>query len=155
MNTNPFTEIGAIVVAVVLVIAGGLLLGLGKIDAAFASSMFILAAGLLGVTGALKAPSATQQTQINTLQQGLQDLINLLGTHTHPAAPPTPPSTLTQPVQPINPLAPPPVNATAAPTLYVTPGTAIQTATFVPDPAVSMAAYQTGMMPAVTPPVQP
>src|SRR5260370_40949127 len=115
-NTNPFTEIGAIVVAVVLAIAGGLLLYAGKIDAAFASSMFILAAGLLGVTGALKAPSATQQTQINTLQQGLQDLINLLATHTHPVPPLTP----TAPVQ----LAPAALSTT----------TAVQPQ-FVPDPS--------------------
>src|SRR5260370_40891414 len=128
MNTNPFTEIGAIVVAVVLAIAGGLLLYAGKIDTAFASSMFILAAGLLGVTGALKAPSATQQTQINTLQQGMQDLIDLLASHTHPA-PPTPPSPPTQPV--------------------AVPVVASPTPQFVPDPSVSMAAYQTSQMPAV------
>ena len=138
-NNNPFTEIGAMVLAGLLVIGGVLLLIEGKIDTAFASSMFILAAGLLGVTGALKAPSATQQTQINTLQQGMQDLIDLLASHTHPASP-TPPSPPTQPVQ----LAP----GALATTTTVQPQ-------FVPDPGVSMAAYQTGMMPAVTPGTQP
>ena len=138
-NINPFTEIGAIVVAVVLAIMGGLLLYAGKIDTAFASSMFILAAGLLGVTGALKAPSPTQQETLNRQQDNLQNLINLLASHTHPV-PPTPPSTPTQPVQ----LAP----GALATTTTVQPQ-------FVPDPGVSMAAFSTGMMPAVTPPVQP
>ena len=160
-NTNPFTEIGAIVVAVVFAIAGGLLLYAGKIDTAFASSMFILAAGLLGVTGALKAPSATQQTQINTLQQGMQDLINLLASHTHPV-PPTP----TQPVQPVQPAPSPfPVGGTSTAVATSVPVVAPPTPQFVPDPGVSMAAYQTGMTPFVrpstdgqtqrTPPVQP
>src|SRR5260370_14086792 len=118
-NNNPLTEIGAIVLAGLLVIGGIVLLYVSKIDTAFASSMFILAAGLLGVTGALKVPSATQQTQINTLQQGMQDLIDLLASHTHPV-----PSTPTQPVQP-------------AP---ATPVVAPPTPQFVPDPGVSMAA---------------
>ena len=141
-NTNPFTEIGAIVVAVVLAIAGGLLLYAGKIDTAFASSMFILAAGLLGVTGALKVPSSSQQTQINTLLQGLQDLINLFASHTHPV-PPTPPSTPTQPVQPAP--SPFPVGA---------PDTVTTNAPATPspiDPSVSMAAFSTSQMPVIKP----
>ncbi len=138
MNTNPFTEIGAIVVAVVLATAGGLLLYAGKIDAAFASSMFILAAGLLGVTGALKVPSSSQQTQINTLLQGLQDLINLFASHTHPVQP-TPPSTPTQPVQPL------------APGALATTTTVQPQVQFIPDPATSMAAYSTSQMPAIQP----
>src|SRR5258708_3953548 len=99
MSNNPFTEIGAIVVAAVLPIAAGLLLYAGKIGTAFASSMFILAAGLIGINGALKAPSSTQQEILNKQQDNLQNLINLLASHTHPV-PPTPPSTPTQPVQP-------------------------------------------------------
>jgi len=74
MSNNPFTEIGAIVVAVVLAIMGGLLLYLGKIDTAFATSMFILAAGLLGINGALKAPSQQQQQQLGALAQQGQAL---------------------------------------------------------------------------------
>ncbi len=150
MNTNPFTEIGAIVVAVVLAIAGGLLLYAGKIDTAFASSMFILAVGLLGINGALKAPSPTQQETLNRQQDNLQDLIDLLASHTHPV-PPTPPSTPTQPVQPA--LSPFPAGTpnTVTTSVPVTP----PTPQFVPDPSVSMAAYQTGMVPAVTPQGQP
>ena len=138
-NNNPLTEIFMVVVSALLAIGGVVLLYLGKIDTAFASSMFILAAGLLGVNGALKAPSATQQTQLSNLQQGLQDLINLFASHTHPVPPTPPPSPPTQPVQPA------PVAPVVAPTTQ-----------FVPDPAVSMAAFQTGMMPAVQQPqVQP
>src|SRR5260221_6917999 len=108
--------------------------------------MFILAAGLLGINGALKAPSSTQQEILNKQQDNLQNLINLLASHTHPV-PPTPPSPPTQPVQP-------------AP-IQLAPGALASTTTvqpqvqFIPDPGVSMAAYQTGMMQAVTPPVQP
>src|SRR5260221_11043759 len=41
-NNNPLTEIGAIVLAAVLIIIKGLLLYVGKIDNAFSTSMFIL-----------------------------------------------------------------------------------------------------------------
>src|SRR5258708_36870419 len=143
MSNNPFTEIGAIVVAVVLVIAGGLLLYAGKIDTAVPALMFILAAWSLGMNGALKAPSSTQQEILNKQQDNLQNLINLLASHTHPV-PPTPPSTPTQPVQP----APSPFPAG-------TPDTVTTNAPATPSPiypGVSMTAYQTGMMPAVTPP---
>ncbi len=126
MNTNPLTEIGAIVLAVVFAIAGGLLLYLGKIDFTQSTIIFGLAVTVYGGNLALKAPSSAQQTQINTLQQGMQDLIDLLASHTHPA-PPTPPSTPTQPVQP----APSPI-----------------------DPTVSMAAYSTSQMPIVQPGTQ-
>ena len=138
-NNNPFTEIGAIILAILLVIAGGVLLYLGKVDFTQATVIFGLAAALFGGNLALKAPSSTQQTQLSNLQQGLQDLISLFASHTHPVVPPPPPSPPTQPVQP----APLPVPATPP------------TPQFVPDPGVSMAAYQTGMMPKVTPQVQP
>jgi hypothetical protein len=148
-NNNPLTEIFMVVVAALLVIGGVVLLYLHTIDAAFASSMFILAVGLLGVNGALKAPSSTQQTQLSNLQGSLQDLLNLFAAHTHPAPTPTPPaSPPTQPVQP-------------AP-IQLAPGalagtTAVQPQVqFVPDPSVSMAAYSTSQIPVVTPPaVQP
>ena len=140
-NNNPFTEIFMVVVSALLVIGGVVLLYFGKIDTAFASSMFILAAGLLGVNGALKAPSATQQTQLSNLQGSLQDLISLFASHTHPVPPP-PPSAPTQPVQP-------------AMQSAQTPGTKdwvmAPAPTFTPDPSVSMAAYQTSQIPAVKP----
>ncbi len=73
-NTNLLTEIGAMVLAGLLVIGGVLLLIEGRIDTAFATSMFILAAGLLGINGALKAPSQQQQQQLGTLAQQGQAL---------------------------------------------------------------------------------
>jgi hypothetical protein len=135
-NTNPLvTEISLVVVAALLVIGGVVLLYLGRIDTAFASSMFILAAGLLGGNLALKAPSPTQQTQLSNLQGNLQDLLNLFAAHTH-AAPTLPPSPPTQPVQP----APSALNTTTS-----------ERPQFVPDPSVSMAAYQTNQMPIIKP----
>src|SRR5258708_1949668 len=73
-NTNLLTEIGAMVLAGLLVIGGVLLLIEGKVDTAFATSMFILAAGLLGINGALKAPSQQQQQQLGALAQQGQAL---------------------------------------------------------------------------------
>jgi len=73
-NNNLLTEIGAMVLAGLLVIGGVLLLIEGKIDTAFATSMFILAAGLLGINGALKAPSQQQQQQLGALAQQGQAL---------------------------------------------------------------------------------
>src|SRR5258708_6705834 len=148
-NINPFTEIGAIVVAVVLAIMGGLLLYAGKIDTAFASSMFILAAGLLGINGALKAPSQQQQQQLGGLAQRGQALPSqALSVLPRVGAASQQPAPAVQPV-------PPPMNATPNPTaLDLTTTTTVQPQ-FVPDPGVSMAAFSTGMMPAVTPPVQP
>ncbi len=142
-NNNPLTEIIMGVLSALLIIAGGLLLYLGKIDLAGAGLLFTFAVGMWGVNSALKAPSATQQTQLSNLQGSLQDLLNLFASHTHPVPPPpTPPSTPTQPVQ-------------LAPGALATTTTVQPQVQFVPDPGVSMAAYQTGMMPAVTPPVQP
>lgn len=170
-NNNPLTEISTMVLAALLIIAASLLMYFGKIDFTGATLMFGLAAGLYGVNGALKVPSATQQTQINTLQQGLQDLINLFASHTHPA-PPTPPAPPAVPVQQPAPLPPtgigpnPPDTTTNAPihaTYYGIPVTNIPphlqqtqeepppTPQFVPDPGVSMAAYSTSQMPAVKP----
>ena len=74
-TTNPLTEIGLLILAALLVIGGVLLLYAGKIDTAFASSMFIIAAGLLGINGALKSPSPAQQAQLQSLtSQVLQTL---------------------------------------------------------------------------------
>src|SRR5260221_8114029 len=63
-NNNPLTEVGAIVLAAVLIIIAGLLLYVGKIDTAFATSMFILAGALFAGNLALKAPSPTQQAAL-------------------------------------------------------------------------------------------
>lgn len=101
MNTNnPITEIGTLVLAALLVIGGSVLLYASKIDTGFATSMFILAAGLLGINGALKTPSPAQQTQ---LQQFMAQVLNTLpavvsATQTQPA--PQPVTQVMQPAQP-------------------------------------------------------
>jgi len=63
-NNNPLTEIGAIVLAAVLIIVAGLLVYVGKIDWTAASSAFILAVGVFAGNLALKAPSPTQQAAL-------------------------------------------------------------------------------------------
>ncbi len=72
-SNNPFTEIGAIVIAVVLIAGGVVLLVLKDIDPAYATSLFILAVSLFAGNLALKTPSAAQQTQLAALTaQALQ-----------------------------------------------------------------------------------
>src|SRR5260221_4730951 len=66
-NNNPFTEVGAIVLAAVLIIIAGLLLYVGKIDTAFATSMFILAGALFARKLAPQTPSPTQQPGLRLL----------------------------------------------------------------------------------------
>src|SRR5258708_4625788 len=135
-NNNPLTEISLLVLSVALLAAMTVLLVFGKITYVEALNFLIILAGLFGVNVAAKAPSPSQQAQISTQQESLQSLVSLIATHTHPL-PPTP--TPTQLGVPTN-------------TVRAGPVPQVQ---FGPDPAVSMAASQTGMMPAVTPPVQP
>src|SRR5258708_39257936 len=103
-NTNLLTEIGAMVLAGLLVIGGVLLLIEGKIDAAFASSMFILAAGLLGINGALKAPSQQQQQQLGALtSQVLSVLPTVAAASGQPAPTPAPTQVVPSPLAAIAP----------------------------------------------------
>lgn len=148
-NNNLATELSLLALSLALIAAMVILLVIGKITWVEAVPFLTVVGGLYGVNSALKVPSPSQQQQISTQQESLQSLVSLLANHTHPA-PPTPPSPPTQPVQPtpgtwtnsglygdniVQPLAP------VAPSPI--------------DPGVSMAAYQTGMMPAVTPQVKP
>src|SRR5258708_22627975 len=131
-NTNLLTEIGAMVLAGLLVIGGVLLLIEGKVDTAFATSMFILAAGLLGINGALKAPSQQQQQQLGALAQQGQALtsqaLSVLPTVVAASQQPAPA------VQPV----PPPLNATPNPTaLDFTTTTTVQPQ-FVHYPGASL-----------------
>src|SRR5260221_14563912 len=72
-NNNPLTEIGAIIIAVVLIAGGVVLLVLKDIDTAFATSIFILAGAIFAGNLALKAPSPTQQAALLQLTaQALQ-----------------------------------------------------------------------------------
>ena len=75
MNTNnPLTEIGAITLAALLIIAAALLDYAGKIDFTAVTFMVTLAAGFFAGNLALKSPSPTQQTQLSDLQSGMQQL---------------------------------------------------------------------------------
>ena len=75
MNTNnPLTEIGAIALAVLLIIAAALLDYAGKIDFTAVTFMVTLAAGIFAGNLALKAPSPAQQAQIGALAQQQQTL---------------------------------------------------------------------------------
>jgi hypothetical protein len=66
-NNNLITEISALVLAVLLVLAGALLLYLGKISYDSAIFFFISALGLFGFNSAWKAPSPAQQSQLLSL----------------------------------------------------------------------------------------
>lgn len=74
-QSNPYTEIGVVVIAVALIAAATVLLVLGKADSTEATLMFGLAVGVFGVNGAYKAPSPTQQAQIAAL---LTQVLSLL-----------------------------------------------------------------------------
>src|SRR6266567_6166840 len=78
-NTSPnnlATEIILGVVAGLLVIGSVLLLYAGKIDFSGALAAWGIAAGFVGVNLALKAPSPSQQVQLNAQQQNLQQLVS-------------------------------------------------------------------------------
>ncbi len=67
-NNNLVTEISMLILAILLIVAGSLLLYVGKISYDAAIFFFISALGLFGFNGALKAPSPAQQSQL-TVQQ--------------------------------------------------------------------------------------
>lgn len=106
MNTpqHPITEIGMIGMAVAFVIAATVLLFVNKIDFTQGTILYGIAAGLLGVNGALKAPSAQQNQLIGSLAQAL-------------ATPPSPPAVV-PPVQPL------PAQAQAQPVVQPVPAQA-------------------------------
>jgi len=159
-NNNPLTEIGAIVLAGLLVIAAGLLMWAGKISFTDLTLMITFALALFGGNLALKAPSPAQQAQLQTLTSQVLSTLPAVVAATQQPTPPAPP---TQPVQPAperGPLTYVPNPSTAQP-VQLAPGALATTTTvqpqvqFMPDPGVSMAAFSTAQMPAVTPPVQP
>jgi len=75
-NTNPLPEISALVLAALLVIGGVVLLYTAKIDFVAATLMFGSALALFGGNLALKAPSPTQQGQINAQQEQLTQVVS-------------------------------------------------------------------------------
>ena|SRR5947208_16594932 len=75
-NTNPLPEIAALVLAALLVIGGIGLLYVSKIDFVAATLMFGSALALFGGNLALKAPSPTQQGQLNAQQEQLTQVVS-------------------------------------------------------------------------------
>ncbi len=75
-NTNPLPEISALVLAALLVIGGIGLLYMSKIDFVAATLMFGSALALFGGNLALKAPSPTQQGQLNAQQEQLTQVVS-------------------------------------------------------------------------------
>lgn len=88
-NNNLLTEISALVLATLLVIAGAILLYFGKIGYDSAIFFFISALGLFGFNSAWKAPSPAQQTN---LLQLLSQLVNQQASQPLPLPPPTTPA---------------------------------------------------------------
>jgi hypothetical protein len=108
-QNNSFTEAAMFVIAGLIVIAGTVLLYLGTID--FSQDMLFVGAALsiLGVNGALKVPSPSQQAQISQVLNMLPVFANLLHSHVVPqpvASPPAPAPQQAAPVQP-KPVVPP------------------------------------------------
>ena len=100
-NNNLLTEISALVLAVLLVIAGALLLYLGKISYDSAIFFFISALGLFGFNSAWKAPSPAQQSQFLSMlaEKQAQPPVVIHNNVPAPAAV-TPPAPLVAPTPP-------------------------------------------------------
>src|SRR5258707_9476578 len=97
-TNNPFAEVGAIIIAVVLIAGGVVLLVLKDIDPAYATSLFILAVSLFAGNLALKTPSAAQQTQLAALtSQALQTQQAPVGQLVQTPAPVAAPQVVQQP----------------------------------------------------------
>jgi hypothetical protein len=126
-NTNPLTEIALIVISVALIAAATALFILGKIDYTGCVTILGMALALWGANSLYKAPSPTQQSQINTQQQSLQGVISqlmnvlpaLFQVHSHPV--PTAPMPVTVQPAPIAPLPMPVAAPQQANTGYVDP----------------------------------
>src|SRR5258708_33936985 len=103
-NSNPIAEIALIIISVALIAAATVLFILGKIDYTGCIAILGMVLALWGANSLYKAPSPTQQTQINAQQQSLQNVISqmmnilpvLFQVHSHPA--PMAPAPVQQPV---------------------------------------------------------
>src|SRR5258708_39040046 len=137
-NNNPLTEIGAIILAAVLIIVAGLLVYVGKFSTADAGIAFTLAVGLFAGNLALKAPSPTQQAallQLTTQALQAQAQPAQLVQAPAPVATPNTAAMMEQAAQYANALS--------------TPGSAISPAAVAMPPAM----LTTGVMPAVPKPL--
>jgi len=101
-NNSPLSEIGMLVLASLLVIAGAVLLYLGKINWDAAVFFFAGAGSIFGFNLFYKAPSPLQQGQVNAMQQQIGsvqelalNLANQLAAHVNEVPvqepPPSPP----------------------------------------------------------------
>jgi hypothetical protein len=101
-SNNILTEVSALVLAALLIIAGVVLLYVGKIDYSNAIFFFISALGLFGFNSAWKAPSPTQQSQIAAIatQQSatISQMVSQQATPAPMAAEPAPGTRFTTPV---------------------------------------------------------
>jgi hypothetical protein len=140
-NNNPLTEIGAIVLAGLLVIGAALLMWAGKISFTDLTLMITFALALFGGNLALKAPSPAQQAQLGQLTQQVLSVLPAVVTATQQPAVPAQPAPSPFPAGTPN----------TVTTNTVTAGSVPQVQ-FVPDPNVPMAAFNTAQMPAVVPP---
>ena len=98
-NTTTLTEIAALVLAALLVIAGTVLLYVGKISYDSAIFFYISALGLFGYNSAWKAPSPAQQSQLMGLLAQQQAPPPVIINNNIPSAPVVP-AVPTSPVQP-------------------------------------------------------
>ncbi len=76
-SSNLVTEISMLILAVLLIVAGSLLLYVGKIGYDSAIFFFISALGLFGFNSAWKAPSPAQAQQLSAQQQQLASVQEL------------------------------------------------------------------------------
>jgi hypothetical protein len=150
-NTNsPMAEINLLILSVAIIAAMTVLFVLGKIDYVEAIPFLTVVAGLYGVNTALKAPSPTQQAQLNVQQQGLQQVISqvmnvlpaLFQAHSHPV--PTTPTVQPAPAPLPTPVAPQAVQQQPFPPQVLPP-------VYTPPPAVARSFGDTSSMPTVQP----
>src|SRR5579859_5937092 len=85
-SANTLAEIAAIVIAGLLIVGGVVLLFTRTVDLTGATTIFVLAVGILSVNVALKAPSPAQQQQIQAVVGRVLDV--LPGLMAHAATPP-------------------------------------------------------------------
>lgn len=107
-NSNPIMEIALIIISVALIAAATALFILGKIDYTGCIAILGMVLALWGANSLYKAPSPSQQTQINAQQQDLQGVVSqlmnvlpvLFQVHSHPVpvATPAQPAPVQQPV---------------------------------------------------------
>lgn len=150
-SNNPITEAALIIISVALIAAATVLFILGKIDYTGCIAILGMVLALWGANSLYKAPSPTQQNQIDAQQQGLQQVISqlmnvlpaLFQVHSHPV--PLAPAPVQQPV----PIAPPPapvvpqsIQQQPFPPQALPP-------VYTPPPAVARSFGDTSGMPAV------